>query len=95
MRVDPSVYPRRPKHNTVAEGGIDNEPSLTVRIRFSGSCPTAASRRITSLYLSPIRRCFGHALRGALVQPQEIATAPVALGFQDDGAFGQVDLIAR
>jgi hypothetical protein len=43
LRVDRPVYPRRPKHNTFAEGGIDNEPSLPVRHPLIWSRPTAAS----------------------------------------------------
>ena len=43
------AYPRRLKHNTVAEGEIDNESRLARRDPFSDTCPTAASLRITSV----------------------------------------------
>jgi hypothetical protein len=46
LRVDRPVYPRRLKHNTVAEGGIDDGPRLARQEWFSDSCPTAASLRM-------------------------------------------------
>jgi hypothetical protein len=48
-RVDRPVYPRRVDYSTLTKGGIENGVRLARQDPFSDSCPTAASRMITSL----------------------------------------------
>ena len=55
LHFDRPVYPRRLKHNTVAEGGVADGRSLR-QDPFSDSCPTALSRRVAALWHSPGRR---------------------------------------
>jgi hypothetical protein len=50
------AHPRRIDHNTVPEGGIDNQPGLRVRTWFSDSCPTA-SRWILAVALAGAAHC--------------------------------------